>query len=329
VSHTTRRPGSNSHYSIRTEGAYHDWCERFIRFHGIRHPDTMGEREVNEFLTHLAVERNVAASTQNQALCALLFLYDAVLGRPLNQLDVVRANRPKRLPTVMTRDEVSRVLAELVGVPGLVCRLQYGAGLRVLEALQLRVKDIDFEGSKLVVRDGKGFQDRVSVLPTTLVPALREHLRARRVTHETDLGRGRGRAPLPDALARKLPGADREWGWQWVFAAASHYTDRRTGVEHRHHTHETVISRALHRAVRSAGLTKRVTTHTFRHSFATHLIEGGYDIRTVQELLGHKDVSTTMIYTHVLNTGPKAVRSPLDSCPAPGQPFPASERPSG
>jgi integron integrase len=300
------------HFSPRTEDAYTSWAERYIRFHHIRHPATMAEPEVNAFLTHLAVERNVAASTQNQAMAALLFLYGAVLGKRLNQLNVVRANRPARLPSVMTSEEVGRVLGNLKGVPGLVCRLQYGSGLRVLEALQLRVKDIDFEGAKVVVRDGKGFQDRVTVLPAVIVTALREHLAARRKVHDADLSRGRGRAPLPDALARKLPSADREWGWQWVFPAASHYTDRKTGVRHRHHVHETVISRALKAAVQKAGLVKRVTTHTFRHSFATHLLEGGADLRTIQELLGHKDVRTTMVYTHVLNRGPKAITSPLD-----------------
>jgi integron integrase len=300
------------HFSRRTEDAYHDWCERFIRFHGIRHPNTMAEPEVNAFLTHLAVERDVAASTQNQALCALLFLYGAVLGAPLNELDVVRANRPKRLPVVLTREEVARVLAGTVGVPGLVCRLQYGAGLRVLEALQLRVKDIDFDGSKIVVRDGKGFQDRVTVLPAAAVPALRDHLAARRKVHDADLSRGLGRVPLPDALARKFPNADREWGWQWVFPASSHYTDRRTGVRHRHHFHESAVAKSLREAVRASGIVKRATTHAFRHSFATHLLESGADIRTVQELLGHKDVRTTMVYTHVLNRGPGAVVSPLD-----------------
>jgi integron integrase len=300
------------HFSRRTERAYHDWAERFIRFHKIRHPDTMAEREVNAFLTHLAVDRDVAASTQKQAMAALVFLYEHVLGKPLNRLDVVRANRPARLPTVMTRDEVARVLGGLKGLPGLVCRLQYGAGLRVLEALRLRVKDIDFEASRLVVRDGKGFQDRVTMLPAVLVPALREHLSARRRVHDADLGRGLGRTPLPDALSRKFPNADKEWAWQWVFAAASHYTSERTGVRHRHHLHETVVSRALSDAVRAAGLAKRVTTHTFRHSFATHLMESGADIRTVQELLGHKDVRTTMVYTHVLNRGPAGAVSPLD-----------------
>jgi integron integrase len=300
------------HFSRRTEEAYHDWARRFILFHHVRHPETMAEPEVNAFLTHLAVERNVSASTQNQALAALLFLYDAVLGRPLDQLAVVRANRPGRLPSVMTPDEVGRVLAALTGVPRLVAQIQYGAGLRVLETLQLRVKDLDFEGSKIMVRDGKGFQDRVSVLPAAVVPGLREQLECRRAVHDADLRKGLGRAPMPDALARKFPNADREWGWQWVFAAASHYTDRQTGVRHRHHLHESVISRAVREAVTRVGLTKRVTTHTFRHSFATHLLEAGADIRTVQELLGHKDVRTSMISTHVLTRGPAGVRSPLD-----------------
>jgi integron integrase len=303
------------HYSRRTEDAYHDWCRRFILFHHIRHPNEMAEPEVNAFLTHLAVEGHVAASTQNQALSALLFLSQHVLNQPLNRLDgVIRANRPKRLPSVLSRDEVRRLFAALGGSPRLVLQLQYGSGLRVLEALQLRVKDLDFDGSKLVVRDGKGFQDRVTLLPASLVPPLLDHLTQRQLVHARDLARGLGRAPLPDALARKLPNADREWGWQWVFPAASHYVDRTTGVRHRHHLHESGISKALHTAVRTLGLTKRVTTHTFRHSFATHLLESGYDIRTVQELLGHKDVRTTMIYTHVLNSGPKAVRSPLDEC---------------
>jgi integron integrase len=300
------------HDSVRTEDACAAWAERFIRFHGVRHPDTMAEPEVNAFLTHLAVERHVAASTQNQAMAALLFLYGAVLGRALDGLQVVRANRPKRLPSVMTRDETARVIAALAGTAKLVAQLQYGAGLRVLEALQLRVKDVEFDGGRITVRDGKGFQDRVTLLPATVAPALREHLAARQRTHRRDLDQGLGRAPLPDALVRKFPGADRDWGWQWVFPAASHYADRRTGVRYRHHLHESVVCRAVREAARCAGLTKRVTTHTFRHSFATHLLEGGYDIRTVQELLGHKDVRTTMIYTHVLNRGPRAVRSPLD-----------------
>lgn len=301
------------HYSRRTADAYVSWAERYIRFHHVRHPREMAEPEVNAFLTHLAVDGDVAASTQNQALAALLFLYDAVLEQPLDRLDgVIRANRPKRIPVVMTRDETGHVLGAMTGLPRLVAQLQYGAGLRVLEAVQLRVKDVEFDGSKIVVRDGKGFQDRVSVLPATVVPALREHLAGRQAVHARDLRRGLGRVPMPDALARKFPNADREWGWQWVFAARSHYTDRRTGVRYRHHLHESVVSRAVREAVGTVGLTKRVTTHTFRHSFATHLLEGGYDIRTVQELLGHKDVRTTMIYTHVLNTGPKAVRSPLD-----------------
>jgi integron integrase len=301
------------HYSPRTESAYHDWAERYIRFHKLRHPNTMAEPEVNAFLTHLAVERNVAASTQNQAMAALLFLDSAVLGAPLNQLNVVRANRPGRLPNVMTRNEVATVLGAMTGLPKLVAQLQYGAGLRVLEALQLRVKGVEFDGSKLVVRDGKGFQDRVTILPSAIVPPLREHLAERKRVHDRDLARGLGRVPMPDALARKFPNADREWCWQWVFAARTHYTHHETKVEHRHHLHESVICRAVREAVKAVAITKRITTHTFRHSFATHLLEGGYDIRTVQELLGHKDVRTTIIYTHVLNTGPEAVRSPLDA----------------
>jgi integron integrase len=218
------------HFSPRTAETYRDWARRFILFHDIRHPDGMREPEVNAFLSHLAVDRDVSASTQNQALAALLFLYDAVLGKPLNELDVVRANRPKRLPTVMTRDEVRVVLAGLEGVPRLVCLTQYGAGLRLLEALTLRVKDIDFGGSAILLRDGKGFEDRRVILPAAVAPLLKAHLTDRRASHDDDLRRGRGRVPMPNALARKFPNADREWGWQWVFPAATHYTDRKTGV---------------------------------------------------------------------------------------------------
>jgi integron integrase len=301
------------HYSPRTEDAYHDWCRRFILFHGKRHPQEMAETEVNAFLTHLAVDGHVAASTQNQALAARLFLYQHVLLKPLDRLDgVIRANRPKQLPVVLTPDEVRILLAALTGTPAVVCGLLYGGGLRLLEGLQLRVKDLDFATGRVVVRDGKGFRDRVTVLPDSLRGLLADHLTRRRTVHAADLAGGLGRVPMPDALARKYPNADREWGWQWVFPAISHYTDRRTGVKHRHHLHESVVSRALADAVRKLGWGKRVTSHAFRHSFATHLLENGYDIRTVQELLGHQDVRTTMIYTHVVNRGPLAVRSPLD-----------------
>ena len=300
------------HYSRRTEKAYLHWIRHFLLFHNGTHPREMAEGDVNRFLTHLAVEKNVAASTQNQALAAVLFLYEHVLEQPLNRIEgVVRARKPKRLPVVMTRDEVEAVLAPLDGLPRLVCALQYGSGFRVLEALQLRVKDLDFSGGEIILRDAKGRKDRVTMLPEVLVEALQDHLQRVREQHETDLKNGLGQVPLPHALARKYPNADREWGWQWVFPASSHYVDQ-TGIRHRHHLHESVIQKAVHEAARQAGLAKHVTTHTFRHSFATHLLEDGYDIRTVQELLGHKDVRTTMIYTHVLNRGGRGVHSPLD-----------------
>jgi integron integrase len=300
------------HYSTRTEDVYHDWARRFILFHGIRHPREMAEPEVNAFLTHLATDRHVAASTQNQAMCALLFLYEHILGRPIDQLAVVRANRPKRLPVILDRAEVRALLAALAGTPRLVGVLLYGTGMRVVEGLQLRVQDVDFLRNEVTVRDGKGGKDRVAPLPVTVKPDLAAHLDEVRVQHAADLGRGLGRVPLPDALARKYPGADRQWAWQWVFPATSHYTDPRTGVRHRHHLHESVIQRAFRDSVRSAGLTKRATPHTLRHAFATHLLEDGADIRTVQELLGHAHVETTMIYTHVLNRGGRGVCSPAD-----------------
>jgi integron integrase len=302
------------HYSIRTEDAYAEWAERFIRFHNIRHPDTMGEPEVNAFLTHLAVERSVAASTQNQALCALLFLYEHVLGRPLNRIDgVIRANRPKRLPVVLTREEVRRLLAQLDDPYRLMGQLMYGSGLRLLECLRLRVKDIDFERGEVTVREGKGNKDRVTVLPAAVRPRLLDQLAAARRQHERDLRAGFGRVYLPHALDRKLPAAASEWRWQYVFPSAKLSLDPRSGEKRRHHAHESAISKAVTDAVRAAGLDKRATSHSLRHSFATHLLEQGYDIRTVQELLGHEDVSTTMIYTHVLNKGGHGVKSPLDA----------------
>jgi integron integrase len=289
------------------------WIRRFILYHGKRHPLELAEAEVNAFLEFLAVEKRVSASTQNQALCAILFLYQNVLGRPLDRLEgVVRARRPKRLPAVLTRREVKDLLEHLDGTPRLVCLLLYGSGLRLLEALQLRVKDIDFARRELIVRRGKGGKDRVALLPAAASPALEEHLRKVQAQHQRDLERGLGRAPMPDALDRKYPQADRQWGWQWVFPASSHYVDRTSGRRYRHHLHESVIQKAVRDAARAAGLTKPATCHTLRHSFATHLLEDGYDIRTIQELLGHQDVSTTMIYTHVLNRGGRGVRSPLD-----------------
>jgi len=302
------------HFSIRTEDAYAAWTERFIRFHGIKHPETMGEAEVNLFLTHLAVERHVSASTQNQALVALLFLYEHVLNRPLDRIEgVIRANRPRRLPVVLTRDEVRRVLAELDGTYRLIGELMYGSGLRLLECLRLRVKDLDFEQGEITVREGKGNKDRRTMLPESVRPALLAHLERVKKLHDADLAAGFGRVFLPHALDRKLPSAAAEFRWQYVFPSSKLSVDPRSGVKRRHHAHEDSMSREVTRAVRRSGISKRATSHTFRHSFATHLIEAGYDIRTVQELLGHEDVSTTMIYTHVLNKGGRAVKSPLDA----------------
>jgi len=301
------------HYSRRTERAYAGWIRRFVLFHGKRHPQEMGEAEVTAFLSHLATRRHVSASTQNQALSALLFLYRVVLGRDLGWLDhLVRAKRPTRVPTVLSRGEVTALLGELDGTARLVASLLYGAGLRLLEGLRLRVKDLDFERNEITVRDGKGRKDRVTLLPAAAREPLRRHLERVRRLHERDLARGLGSVALPDALARKYPTARRELGWQWVFPATSHYQDRATGERRRHHLHESVIQRAVKEAARRARVAKPATCHTLRHSFATHLLEAGYDIRTIQELLGHRDVSTTMIYTHVLNRGGRGVKSPLD-----------------
>lgn len=302
------------HYSRRTEEAYVGWIKRFILFHGKKHPSALGPDEVNAFLTSLAVDSDVSASTQNQALAAILFLYRQVLQDPLPWLnDIVRAQRPVRLPTVMSPDEVRRVLAHLSGTPKLVALLLYGGGLRLLECLQLRVKDVNFARLELYVRDTKGKRDRVTMLPEAAVEPLRAHLDAIRRLHERDRALGFGAVVLPTALARKLPSAATDWVWQWIFPARTRYRDEQTGMERRHHLHETVMQRAMRAAVIASGIEKRVSCHTFRHSFATHLLERGQDIRTVQELLGHRDVATTMIYTHVLKLGAKGVRSPLDS----------------
>jgi integron integrase len=301
------------HYSRRTEENYVAWIRRFIFFHGKRHPAEMGAPEVTRFLTSLAVDANVAASTQNQALSALLFLYRDVLEVDLPWLhDVVRAKRPARLPVVLTRDEVRAVLQRLDGLPRLMGCLLYGAGLRVLECCRLRVQDVDFAANQIVVREGKGHKDRVTMLPAIVKNDLARHLDTVRGQHEEDRAAGAGWVELPTALLRKYPNAGREWPWQWVFPATRMYRDRLTGQLRRHHLHESVLQRAVKSAVRHAGLAKRATPHTLRHSFATHLLEDGHDIRTVQELLGHRDVTTTMIYTHVLNRGPAAVRSPAD-----------------
>lgn len=301
------------HYSLRTEQAYLDWIKRFIRHHGKRHPREMGAAEVEAFLTHLAVAGRVAASTQNQAKSALLFLYREVLEVELPWLDnVAPAKAPKRLPVVLTRNEVQAILGNMRGRHWLVASLLYGTGMRLMECLRLRVKDVDFAQGEILIRDGKGFKDRVTVLPSSLMAPLREHMARVRALHERDLAAGGGEVGLPYALDRKYPGAGREWGWQYVFPADDLSVDPRSGIERRHHLLDHCIQRAMKQAVSDAGLAKPATPHTLRHSFATHLLESGYDIRTVQELLGHSDVSTTMIYTHVLNRGGRGVVSPMD-----------------
>jgi integron integrase len=302
------------HYSCRTEQAYVDWVRRFVLHHGKRHPREMGGEEVTAYLTHLARDRNVSASTQGQALAALLFLYKAVLGIELPWMDSIeRAKRPVRVPVVLTRDEVRALLAQLEGPKWLMASLLYGAGLRLRECLKLRVKDIDFAYSQITVRDGKGGKDRVTVLPGGLAEPLRTQLARVKRLHERDLAEGYGEAWLPDALARKYPRAGFQWGWQFVFPSKKLSTDPRSGAIRRHHVFDDVLPRAVSQAARAAGIAKPVGTHTLRHSFATHMLASGYDIRTVQELLGHADVSTTMVYTHVLNKGGRGVTSPLDA----------------
>lgn len=301
------------HFSPRTEEAYTSWVRRFVRFHGLRHPAEMGEAEVLAFLTHLSVVRRVGPATQAQALAALLFLYKEVLGRPLDQAGMIpRARAPVRLPVVLTPPEVQRVLAALRGTMRLVGILLYGSGMRLLECLTLRIKDVDLDRGELRLRRGKGGKDRVTVLPRAARGPLGEHLERVRADYSRDLADGAGWVELPDALSRKYPAAGRSWPWQWVFPATRRYVDRTTGQVRRHHLHESAVQRAMAEAVRESGIGKRATCHTLRHSFATHLLEAGYDIRTVQELLGHRDVSTTMIYTHVLNRGGRGVESPAD-----------------
>lgn len=301
------------HYSRRTEQAYVRWIRRYIHFHDRRHPVELGGEAVTRFLSWLAEERRVSASTQTQALSALLFLYRHVLRLDLPWMtEVVRAPARPKVPVVLTREEVRVVVRRMQGVERLVIMLLYGSGLRLLEALRMRVKDIDLDQDQIVVRGGKGDKDRVTMLPQSLKVELKRHLSEVRVVHERDLGRGAGAVELPSALARKYPNAERDWVWQWVFPASRLTREAESGNLRRHHLHETVVQRAVTLAVKQAGLTKRATCHSFRHSFATHLLEDGYDIRTVQELLGHNDLSTTMIYTHVLNRGAFGVRSPAD-----------------
>ncbi len=302
------------HYSRRTEESYVGWVRRFILFHGKRHPGSMGGAEVNEFLTSLAVDGNVAAATQGQALSALLFLYRHVLHDPLPWIDdIVRAKRPLRVPVVLTPEEVRVLLDQMDGVAKLVALLLYGGGLRLLEALRLRVKDVNFARGELFIRDPKGRRDRITILPQAAIAPLKDHLEHVASVHADDLAAGFGSVFMPTALARKFPNASKEWIWQWAFPATSRWKHKPSGFERRHHLHESVLQKAVHAAAKAANLDKRATCHTLRHSFATHLLERGQDIRTVQELLGHRDVKTTMIYTHVTRLGAKGVRSPLDA----------------
>ena len=301
------------HYSDRTEATYVHWIKRFVYFSGRRHPALMGAAEVTAFLNHLSGERNVAAATQNQALSALLFLYREVLEQPLPWLDGLdRAKRPARMPTVLIRDEVRRLLGAMRGSKWLMASLLYGAGLRLRECLKLRVKDVDFGYRQILVRDGKGGKDRVTMLPSSVVVPLSAHLERVKRMHDRDVARGHGDVELPDAIARKYRRAPYEWAWKFVFPSHKLSVDPKTGAVRRNHVYENFVIRGVKEAARAAGIAKHVSCHTLRHSFATHLLEGGYDIRTVQELLGHADVSTTMIYTHVLNKGGRGVASPLD-----------------
>lgn len=301
------------HYSIRTEETYLQWMRDFILYHNKRHPVEMGAHEVEAYLTHLAVQRNVAPSTQNVAMQAILFLYKQVLGIELTGINALRAKKDKHLPVVLTKSEVHRVLEQITDPEfRLQAKLLYGTGMRLLECLRLRVKDIDFEQKQIVVRDTKGNVDRVTMLPLQLIPILQENLRHVKQLHEADLKAGFGAVYLPYALERKYPNAHKEWGWQYVFPASKLSVDPRSGVTRRHHADDSNLQRAVRAAVKASAIVKPASCHTFRHSFATHLLEAGYDIRTVQELLGHKDAKTTQIYTHVLSRGPSAVRSPLD-----------------
>jgi len=310
-------------YSPRTEEAYRSWVRRYVLYHGTRHPAELGVEHVNEFLTHLAVKEGASASTQGQARAAILFLYRFVLNTPLEDVagatEVVRGKTPKKLPVVMTRGEVAQVLGHIHGLQQLVASILYGSGLRLTEGLRLRVKDVDLQRRELAVRGGKGGRDRVSVVPASLVPRLEHQIGRREAMHAEDLRAGAGWGFLPGRFARKSPRAGTELGWQFLFPASRVIPDPKTGAMGRYHLHPSSVQRAVKRAVRASRIAKRVTTHTFRHSFATHLLEDGYDIRTIQELMGHKSVKTTMIYTHVLNRGGLGIRSPLDSVWAPEQ----------
>ena len=301
-------------YSPRTEKTYVHWVREYILFHKKRHPREMAVPEINQFITHLVVERKASESTQNQAISAILFLYRYILQKDLDEtgLTFVRPQKGKRVPTILSKDEARLIISKMTGPYQLLAKIMYGGGLRIMESLRLRVKDIDFENHQILVYDGKGGDDRVTILPDSLVAPLRQHLEQVRQLHEKDLSAGFGSVYIPYGLDRKYPNAHKEWIWQYVFPASIISLDPATGKKHRHHLHETAVQKAVKEAVRAAKIDKRVTPHTFRHSFATHLLQNGYDIRTVQELLGHKDVKTTMIYTHVLQRGGLAVRSPLD-----------------
>ncbi len=301
------------HYSIRTEEAYTNWIKRFILFHKKKHPEEMGEKEISEFLSHLAVHGDVSASTQNQAMCSIVFLYKQVLGKEMGEFqDLVWAKRPAKLPEVFTIDEVDNVLDNLGGIHNLIGTILYGSGVRLIECLRLRVQDIDFACNKITVREGKGAKDRRTMLPESCIPALKEQLNKIKIQHEEDLENGFGTVYMPYALSKKYPNASKEWKWQYIFPAKRLSVDPRSGVKQRHHLAESAVQKAVNMAIRKAGINKHAGCHTFRHSFATHLLEDGYDIRVVQELLGHEDVSTTMIYTHVLNQSGETVRSPAD-----------------
>ncbi len=301
------------HYSMKTEEAYVHWIKRFILFHNKRHPKEMGEKEINQFITYLAVKEKVSASTQNQALCAIVFLYKHVLKIELGNLgDITWAKKPVKLPVVFTRDEVTKILNQLSGTNLIMAMLLYGSGMRLSECLQLRVKDIDFQYKQITVRSAKGEKDRVTLLPEYVIEPLKKHLAYVKMLHEKDVKDGFDSVYMPYALERKYPHAGREFGWKFVFPATQISTDPRSGIKRRHHIHESVLQKAVKQAIRKAGIHKHASCHTFRHSFATHLLESGYDIRTVQELLGHKDLNTTMVYTHVLNKGAFGVKSPAD-----------------
>jgi integron integrase len=304
----------NRHYSLRTEKTYIGWVRQYILFHNKRHPREMGVPEINDFITHLVNQKTVAASTQNQAISAILFLYRNVLNIQLDEkaLVPIRPTRPRRVPTVLSRQEAKKVIAQMDGVYKIMTQIMYGSGLRLMEVMRLRVKDLDFANRQIIVRDGKGENDRVTMFPDVLLEPLRLHLQQVRAQHDIDLSMGYGTVYLPYALERKYPNADREFAWQYVFPAPDLSIDPVSGIRQRHHLNEANLQRAVKGAAKLARIDKPVSPHTFRHSFATHLLENGYDIRTVQELLGHKDVKTTMIYTHVLNRGGLAVKSPLD-----------------